>query len=86
MTGEADWFRRKKDVPEESKETSGREKSKMYNGGSGKPTSPGNSSLKSIHQERTVRIASPLFIPPTKDSILLNKLKAEDEKIGDLVG
>ena len=41
---------------------------------------------KDLIKTKEVRVASPLFVPATKDSILASRLKLEEEKLGQLVG
>ena len=42
--------------------------------------------IKLVTGSKEVRIASPLFVPATKDGVLASRLKLEEEKLGNLVG
>ena len=39
-----------------------------------------------VIKRRTVRLSSPVFIPATKNSYLLQKMKAEEDRMGDITG
>ena len=39
-----------------------------------------------VIKRRTVRLSAPVFIPATKNSYLLQKMKAEEDRMGDITG
>ena len=77
------WFRNKNSNPTPRCSTLAVEPQTAWGFG-GKRRQPVQNTV--VIKRRTVRLSSPVFIPATQNSYLLQKMKAEEDRMGDITG